>query len=241
MHEFRKEIPTLISSKETHEAHKTLGVWKTTDGNVSEQIKVITHISNNLANIVATSGLYPYQADIAVRMIYTPAMTYCLPAVSIPEKALNKIQNKALESFIAAMGHNKSFPRAIALGPIEYGGMGIPHLYTEMSVSKLEYMIMHLRINSDIGKLMRINLNWIQITLGISTPIFQYKRDISDLPNRLPSVHQFLREIDATVIIKDTYVPILERENDRCIMDAIHDSAIKLSANQIRHIINWRL
>lgn len=211
------------------------------DGNVTEQMKVLTQRSNNLSNVVSTSGLYPYQADVALRMIYTPAMCYALPAVSIDESSLNKIQYKALESFIPAMGYNKGFPRAVALEPQEYGGIGIPHLYTEMNVTKLEYIIMHLRINSDLGKLIRINLNWVQVNLGISTPIFEYKHAITYLNNWFIHIHDFLRSIDATIVIKNTYVPIPEREFDSCVMDSILHCSVPISKNQLRHLHNWRL
>lgn len=78
-------------------------------------------------------------------------MCYSLPAVDIHESALDKIQLKALESFVPALGYKKTFPQAVVLGPIEYGGMGVPHLFTKMNTSKLEYLIMHIRHNSDLG------------------------------------------------------------------------------------------
>lgn len=101
------------------------------DGNVVEQLKVLTKRSKNMASIVATSGMYPYQVDVALRLIYTPSMCYSLPAVHISEKALDKIQYKALESFVPTMGFNKGFPIDVILGPTDFGGEGVPHLYTE--------------------------------------------------------------------------------------------------------------
>jgi hypothetical protein len=38
--EYDKPDPTTISMKLPHEAHKTLGVWKSMDGNVKKQIEV---------------------------------------------------------------------------------------------------------------------------------------------------------------------------------------------------------
>ena len=241
LQEYNKSSPTPIALKPPHEAHKTLGVWKSMDGNVGKQIEVLTQRSKNLANIVATSGLYPYQADIALRMIYMPAMCYSLPAVSIPEPVLDKIQNKALESFVPALGFNPGYPRAMVLGPTEFGGMGVPHLYTEMNVAKLEYLIMHIRHNSDLGKLFRINLNWMQIHLGIATPLFEYEHEITFIQNWFTHIHQFLRRINAKLVIKDTYVPIMERESDVCIMDSILCSSLVLSKRQLCQVYNWRI
>ena len=241
LQEYDKPNITLIASKSPTEAHKTLGVWKTMDGNVREHTKVLTNRSKNLANIVATSGLYPYQADIALRMIYTPAMCYSLPSLSISEKALDKIQYKALESFVPALGYNKGFPRAVVFGPQEFGGMGVPHLFTEMNVSKIEYLIMHIRNNSDLGKLFRINLNWIQMHAGISVPLFESAYAIPYLDNWFTQLHTFMLSLKIRLVIKNSYVPLMEREHDCCIMEQIRISNISLSKNQWRYVHNWRM
>lgn len=242
LQEYNKPSLTPIACKPPTEAHKTLGVWKSMDGNVWEQVQVLAQRSKNLANIVATSGLYPYQADVALRMIYTPAMTYSLPSVSIPEAALNKIQNKTIESFLPAMGFNKSFPSAVVLGPKEYGGLGVPHLYPEMNLMKIEYLLMHLRSNSDLGKLFQINLNWIQLHLGLSTPLFECKHPIKHMCNCwFTHIHEFLLKINARLVIPNTYQPKMERELDCCIMEVIEGCSVPLSKNQLRHMHNWRL
>ena len=240
LQEYDKAHLTVIASKQPQEAHKTLGVWKSMDGNVIEQVKVLTQRSKNLANIVASSGLYPYQADVALRMIYTPALSYCLPSVSIPQQDLDKLQYKAIESFLPALGYNNKFPRVVVFGPKEYGGMGVPHLFTEMNVMKVEYIMMHIRSNSDIGTQFRINLNWIQLNLGIPVPLFEYEHEITYLDNWFITLHSFLRQINARLVIKDTLVPILDRERDCCIMESIPQSNIVLSRKQYGHVNNWR-
>ena len=92
-------------------------------------------------------------------IVFLPTRRKCDEAAS--EVALDKIQYKALESFVPALGYNKGFPREVILGPIEYGGIGMPHIYTEMNATKIEYLIMHIRYNTELGKLFRINLNWL--------------------------------------------------------------------------------
>lgn len=239
--EYGKSVQAPIASKHPSEAHKTLGVWKTMTGDVSEQVKVLTQRSKNMANIVATSGMKPYQAEVALRMIYTPAMGYCLPAVDIPEKALNRIQNKALESFTPALGYNKGFPRDVLLGPTAYGGDGVPHLFTESKLQQLEIMVMHLRTKSTLGQLILINLNWIQLTLGIALPLFEHKQEVTILNNWYTSLHKFLLSINCTVFIKDINTPILERQHDRYIMEDITCRSCSISKNQLNTVNNWRL
>lgn len=151
--EFGKEEFTTIAIKAPEVAHKTLGVWKSMIGNDSTHVNHLKTRSVNMSSIVATSGLRPYQADVALRMIYTPAMTYSLLAVNISEKILNKIQAKSLKSFIPALGFNRNFPREIILGPKEFGGEGIPHLHTESHIHKIEIFMANLRGNTELGTL----------------------------------------------------------------------------------------
>ena len=63
------------------EAHKTLGVMKTMIGNDTAHIKHLWTRSNNISSIVATSGMFQYQTDVALQMIYTSAMLYSLLSV----------------------------------------------------------------------------------------------------------------------------------------------------------------
>jgi hypothetical protein len=91
---------------------------------------------------------------------------------------------------------------------------------------------MHIRHNSDLGKLFRINLNWLQLNIGISTPFFEYPHEITYLDNWFTHIHHFLRSINATLTIKDTYVPVSEREHDGCIMDTILKSNTSLTKKQ---------
>lgn len=69
-------------------------------------------------------------------MIYTTAMGYSIPAVNIKETVLNKIQAKALESFVPELGYNRTFTRAVIFGPSKFGGASIPHLNTEDSANR---------------------------------------------------------------------------------------------------------
>jgi hypothetical protein len=210
-------------------------------GNVDEQIKVLKQRSTNMANIVSTSGMYPYQADISLRMIYTPSMTYCLPAVDIPQCTLDKIQYKALESFIPAMGFNKGFPRAVMFGMSEYGGGEIPHLFTESKLRQIEIIMMHIRANITVRQLFFLNLDSIQLHIGRATPLFELKQPITYMKNMYTSLHKFLLDINGQLHIKNTYVPQLERHEDIGIMDAIIDRGCNLSASQYNRIHAWRL
>jgi predicted glycosyl hydrolase (DUF1957 family) len=59
--EFRKPSSTSIASKHTPEAHKTLGAWKSMNGDGVEEIKVLEKHSKITGSIITTSGMFPYQ------------------------------------------------------------------------------------------------------------------------------------------------------------------------------------
>lgn len=183
LQELGKTTSTPIHIKSPEIAHKTLGVYKSMTGDETEHVKYLTQRSSNLSSIVATSGLRPHQASVALRMIYSPAMGYSFPAVNLSEKILNKIQRKALESFTPALGYNRNFPREVLLGPKEYGGEGVPHLYTEAQIQKIEIIISNIRANTDLGKLLCIKLNWIQLLSGRSESILTSTYDIPYIKN----------------------------------------------------------
>jgi hypothetical protein len=152
--------------KAPEEAHKTLGVWKSMKENDVTHINHLKTRSFNMSSMFATCGLLPHQADVALRMICTPAMTCSLPAENISEKVLDKIQAKALESFTSALGFNRNFPRSVILGPTEFGGEFIPHLNTKSYIQKIEILLANVRGKTELGTLFCINLGWVHLLVG---------------------------------------------------------------------------
>jgi hypothetical protein len=146
-----------------------------------------------------------------------------------------------LESFVPALGYNKGFPRAVLLGPSDYGGEEIPHLYTEARIQQMEYLFMHVRAGTELGTLFRINLDWIQLIAGIGEPFLASDCPIPYMKNWFTGLRDFLLLVDGKIIIQDSYVPVIEREHDQLIMTAFSTITPRLSANQLRYLNNWRV
>jgi hypothetical protein len=127
-------------------------------------------------------------------------ITYGLPACSFHQKELRKLQCLAVEKFLPAMGYDHSFPRALAYGPREYGGLNLNDMYTEQCMMKIESMIEHIRSHSSMGDLMCVNLNWLQLHSGLSKPIMESSDDIIYLfENWFLHVRRFLQSIQGTL------------------------------------------
>jgi hypothetical protein len=133
-----------ISQKEVITWHKTLGCFKTIEGNEEEQAKQLTTRSDMIGYIVKNSGLSWKDIQTSYNMIYMSSMRYSLSATSLSYETCDNIQKYAITQLLPAMGYKWSIPRAVVYGPAGYGGLGIRHLYTEMMGMKIESMISHI-------------------------------------------------------------------------------------------------
>jgi hypothetical protein len=100
-------------------------------------------------------------------------MVYSLTAVSLNEKQLTIIQMQATSKFTQLCGFESTFPKAVVHGPVAYGGLGFPHLYAESNISKIETIICHISKCSTLGSSLCMNLNWLQLHSGLSTPVLE--------------------------------------------------------------------
>lgn len=111
----------------------------------------------------------------------------------------------------------------------------------ESRIQQLEILITHLRSNTSLGLLFRINLNWLQVLTGLGKPLFESTHTIDYVDNWFVGIHQFLLDIGGHLHIPDMYVPIRERQGDHFIMNKIIQCIPSLSAILRRYIHNSRL
>ena len=122
---------TGIKQHSPEEAHTSLGVWMTPTGGEEAQLDALLEKSNRMAVQVMTSKLNRTETHIASWAVWLPALTYSLGTTTIPVKQLQWIQSKATGTFLAKLGINRHFPRAVTFGPEEYGGLQFCNLVVE--------------------------------------------------------------------------------------------------------------
>jgi hypothetical protein len=221
---------TIIQHLDCSTAHKTLGLQKTPIGNQDEQLQKIHEKSNNIAQAIATSSITRDQAKTAWTSMYIPAIAYPLVATYFQENDLNKVENKALTAFLPKMGYNRHMPRAVVYGPEECGGMGIKNLYVEQSVEQIKAYMQHTRLDSPLGRIMSINKDWVQLIAGIEKPIFEDTKRLHHLEGEwYISIREFLHSTSCQIKTIDGWLPQLERENDKCIMDVLEGTTKETS------------
>ena len=167
--------------------------------------------------------------------MYIPAVAYLFAAKYMQEADLTKIENKALMTFLPKMGYNWNTARAVVYGPEENGGLGIKNLYAEQSIEQIKALIQHIRLDSPLGLIIMINLEWVQIIAGIQRPIFEDMKRLQHMEgNWFKSIQTFLHITNCTIKIKGTWTPQLERKKDQCIMDVVRTCKEMTRINRVR-------
>ena len=111
-------------------------------------------------------------------------------------------------------------PRAVVYGPGSIGGMAWDDCGIILLYEKLKMLIGSIRMQDTVGKLIILQLTWLQIFAGSSVPILQLKSEIPYLPiGWLNTVHHHLVRYGVQVEVWGVWVPKSQRANDRVLMD----------------------
>jgi hypothetical protein len=240
VHDSINNTTTEIRQEEVTTPHKTLGVMKTMVGDETEHMKTLQKKSSNMALMVSSAPLTRHQARVAYNSVYSPMMTYSLPACSYTENELGDMQSSAVGQFLPKMGYDRTFPRAVVFGPREAGGLNLTHMYTEQGSQKVKTLLEHVRSESGMGNLMRYNLNWLQLHSGRSTPLLESNDEVKYLDkNWLLHARTFMIDIDTQLKIQHAWTPSIEREGDACLMDRF--ATVKIIQSLARKMNYWRL
>jgi hypothetical protein len=86
---------------------------------------------------------------------------------------------------------------------------------------KLDTIISHIRSDSSLGKIIMININYIQLISGLETPILASLQNIPYMEiNWILHSREFLRSINAKLNITNVWHPKKARIHDQFIIQA---------------------
>jgi len=74
--------------------------------------------------------------------------------------------------FLSKMGFNKNTKRLLLFGPPSLGAFGFTDTYTDQGISQLSLFIGHIRCKQEIGTLLRILMEHLQLVIGFGSPLF---------------------------------------------------------------------
>jgi hypothetical protein len=135
---------------QTTDAYKLLGVHVPFSGPMTQQFKYLMEKCNTICSAFNQLSLTPANILLAVHTIAKPALSYSLPATTIPEKQLNLISNKLANSILPKLGYNRHFPRILSMAPTKYGGLQLPDLHHCQGSFQVKMVITHQNDNTSL-------------------------------------------------------------------------------------------
>ena len=243
---FVKDSPTsqpqLLTVLSPYTAHKTLGHFKEPAGTQNEQLR---QLKIRIDETVAFLWKVPLSRSESWTFYYgyfLPSVTYPLSSTHFTHDQLNRVHKKALCILLARCGYNRNMKRAVAFGPLEYGGAGFLRLYDHQGIGQVTSFMRHWRKNSVTGQLLRVLVAWCNFSVGMGSSV------VTDVYTPLPhlesmwigSLREYLATVGAWLEADDTFVAPLERVNDDYIMERIVHSH-KFTPAQIKTLNYCRL
>jgi hypothetical protein len=231
--------PQFIQIVQPEAAHKTLGCLRTLDGNESIQFRFLLEKSKDWAALLQKRYLSRQEAWMVYHTYYMPQVLYSIMPTNMTKVQCDSIQSPVINAILPLLGFNRHTARDIIFGPTKYGGLGMLDLHTELYTRKREQIISHTRDpDSSIGKLCIINLGYLQLIIGKSTPYLESTIPIKYIQNTwFSELHLFLITHELTIKIKEIWKPTLKRTGDKILMDSVDLQPM----DRVQVINNWRL
>ena len=215
------QIPLL----KPNSAPKRLGIRYSIDGSWNEEFKFWKQFTDNFADSVKKAQLDTIGGYHSYATMWCSKFRYCSPCMGFNSSRLEVITKKFIGPSLAAAGYSSRMPRAVVFGPQRYGGM---HWETPLSIlltAQLTILIDLLRLNDIIGKLERIQLEWIQLHAGLGTPLLETGEVLEYIPSGwIVNLHRLLVEAGLTVKIDKVWKAKIQRTNDRIIMEYVQEN-----------------
>ena len=72
------------------------------------------------------------------------------------------------------MGTNKCTKRLLLFGPPSLGALGFTNTWTDQGIVQIQLLLGHLRQGQEIGQLLQVLMETLQMVIGSSLPLFHY-------------------------------------------------------------------
>jgi Reverse transcriptase (RNA-dependent DNA polymerase) len=163
---------TTILQKDPSDGPRNLGVMLAPDGNNTNDLTALCTKGSSVSSNIAASPLSRGEVRFAYFRMLRPSMRYALGATTFTQPECHKIDRSYLPIFLSRMGINRNTKRLLIFGPPLLGGLGFTDTFTDQGISQLQAFIGHIRLNQDIGCLVHILLEHLQLHIGSEDPLF---------------------------------------------------------------------
>ena len=211
---------TPIQHYDCDKAHRTLGQYKSPNGNQSAQLAHMQKKSNEWLAAIQEANLTHQEAKAAYEMIWFPSLSYGLGTTNLSYQELNQLQKPIINRILPALGYNRHLPRAVVFGSSKYGGLGMKHLYIDQGTKHITNFIKYYRNGGSIGQLLKISLRWLHVIAGFTfCPLARPHPGYHHIEDKwYQTTIRFLYECDASIETTEE-INILHRTDDSCLME----------------------
>ncbi len=113
----------------------TLGIHLAPDGNNNAAIQSLRAKSEEWSEYISSGHLNRQDVWLVTKTTILKSLLYPLAALTLTEKDCNHIIAPLLESGLQNSSICKNFPRAVAYGPRDEGGLQLPNLYVQQGIA----------------------------------------------------------------------------------------------------------
>jgi hypothetical protein len=135
---------------------------------------IIMGIALDYATAITGFNLNRQAALTSYVQYLLPKICYQPPLLSFNKNQCDKLMTPILQSLLPKLHINRNTARSIVYAHIELGGLSLPILYTVQGLDKVQLFLGHIRLGDRTGKLLHINLTYVQLLSG-SSQFFIYQ------------------------------------------------------------------
>jgi hypothetical protein len=138
------------------------------------------------------------------------------------EKQCRHVPAPALAALLPKLHLNRHTPHSVVFGDAKFGGLSLPHLYTDQGFQQLRFFIGHLCQQDDVGKLILITISFLQLLLGAQKPFFSlcythFAKRVEKV--WVTSIWQHTSQLNMFLEVEHHWVPPKPREQDVFLME----------------------
>ena len=206
-------------------AEKRLGVRYSTDGKWTREFVFWKEFSADFATKVRRAKMDRAGGYHTYNTLWCSKFRFGAPVVSFTEPQLIQIQKKIIGPCLTASGYNSKMPRAVVFGTSLYGGMNWTSPLVMQMYEQIKIIIGSIRLSDTVGKLLLLQLQWLQLQAGTEAPILDTDKEIPYLQSCwLQSLHSRLVNTAINIKVVKQWIPKPRREDDFVIMDYVRNN-----------------
>ncbi|NCG03282.1 MAG: hypothetical protein GWP22_07470, partial [Actinomycetales bacterium] len=205
------------------EPNKGLGFRLCPNGNQAPHHEATLAAVTSLCSAVVGAYLTPAEARKVLYERLVPKLSYALGITSLSVKQCRSYNTAIRKAFVGPMGMNSNYPSAMLYGPVEYGGLEFPEVYTLQDQVQLPYIVKQLRWDKDVANDFLVALDRAQLCSGLIQPILEATSPFLDISENsfIYDVRRRLSEFDASLWVEKAWTPELQRDGDSAIMEQV--------------------